>query len=244
MGTVFTIKLADCSIGVSAQFPSTRDFCRDYLTEESPVFSVAVFAEDISFEREKSIREDEKEGIPVRRFSDEYLETLALYRKIAVKLLDFDTLLFHGSAIAVDGEGYLFTAKSGAGKSTHTRLWREMFGQRAVMVNDDKPLLKISMDKVIVYGTPWDGKHRLSSNISVPLKAICILGRSETNRIGPISKSKALPVLIQQSYRPADRMAMTKTMTLVDRLGSNVKLYELHCNMKAEAAQIAFDGMQ
>lgn len=52
------------------------------------------------------------------------------YRKIAEKLVQYDVMLFHGSAVAVDGIGYLFTAKSGTGKSTHTRLWREYFGDR------------------------------------------------------------------------------------------------------------------
>ena len=105
---------------------------------ESPVyFTIVTTQSDIDFEREKSAREDTKEGIPIRHFSDAYLETLAVYRKIADHLLSCDTLLFHGSVIAVDGEGYLFTAKSGTGKSTHTRLWREYFGERAVMVNDE-----------------------------------------------------------------------------------------------------------
>ena len=45
---------------------------------------------------------------------------------------------------------------SGTGKSTHARLWRETFGDRAVMVNDDKPLLRITKDGVIAYGTPWE----------------------------------------------------------------------------------------
>ena len=65
----------------------------------------------------------------MRKYSDIYLETMAVYRKIEDKLLDYDTILFHGSAVAVDGVGYLFTAKSGTGKSTHTRLWREMLSE-------------------------------------------------------------------------------------------------------------------
>lgn len=244
MGLVFSIKLADCNVGISALFPSIREFCQDYLTQEVPAFSVKICPIDISFEREKSAHEDEVEGIPVRQFSDEYLEILAVYRKIAIKLLEFDTLLFHGSVIAVDGEGYLFTAKSGTGKSTHTRLWRQLLGKRAVMINDDKPLLKVTDNGVIAYGTPWDGKHRLSTNISVPLKAICILERSETNHIESISKRAAFPMLMQQSYRPEDTASMVKTLELVDKLGSSTKLYKLGCNMELKAAQIAFEGMQ
>lgn len=37
----------------------------------------------------------------------------------------------------------------------------------AVMLDDDKPLLRITKDGVIAYGTPWDGKHRLSESKAV-----------------------------------------------------------------------------
>ena len=159
-------------------------------------------------------------------------------------MIDYDTILFHGSVIAVDGVGYLFTAKSGTGKSTHTRLWRECFGERAVMVNDDKPLLKITHNGVIAYGTPYNGKHRLGSNISVPLKAICILIRDTVNHIEPITRNQAYTKLLQQVYRPADGEKMMKTLDLLDRLADSIKLYQLGCNMDISAAQVAYEGMQ
>ncbi len=240
----FRIKLAEQNIAISARFPYVKEYCRDYLTVEEPAFSVCIFPEDIAFEREKSACEDQLAGRAIRNFSDEYLETLAVYRKIAVKLLDDDRLLCHGSAISVDGVGYLFTAKSGTGKSTHTRLWRNLFGERAVMVNDDKPLLRIGENGVTVYGTPWDGKHRLSANLAVPLKALCILERDKENRIAPITRRDAYPMLMQQSYRPDDAAAMRKTMALVDKLGSSVSLYRLQCNMEPEAAEIAYKAMK
>ena len=236
-------KIAGKVIKISSLHKEVHSLCGEYSTTESPDFTVSIFPEDISFEREKSAREDMLEGHEIRHFQDAYLETLAVYRKIAAKLLDDDILLFHGSAIAVDGVGYLFTAKSGTGKSTHTRLWREMLGERAVMVNDDKPLLRISDGGVTVYGTPWDGKHRLSTNIAVPLKAICILERGEQNRITPITKREALPMLLQQSYRPNDDVSMTKTVTLVDGLGTSVALYRLQCNMEPRAAEISYKAM-
>ena len=198
---------------------------------------------DIEYEDERSAAEDKKEGIPVRKFSAPYLETLAVYRKIAEKMLDYDTILFHGSAVAVEGVGYLFTAKSGTGKSTHTRLWREMLGERAVMINDDKPLIKVSEKGITIYGTPWDGKHRLSTNMSVPLRAICILERAEENRIVPITKKDAYNMLIQQVYKPVEPQKLIKTLQLIDRLSENVKLYRLGCNMSPQAAEIAYRTM-
>ena len=236
-------KIADKVVEVTSIYAEVHEYCAEYLTDEPSDYSVTTTQADIDFEREKSAREDEIEGIPVRQFSDGYLEELAVYRKIAVKMLDYDTILFHGSVVAVDGVGYLFTAKSGTGKSTHTRLWREYFGDRAVMVNDDKPLLHIA-DTVTAYGTPYNGKHRLGTNTSVPLKAICILTRSAENHIEPITREQAYTMLLQQVYRPADMLKMAKTLELVDRLADSVKLYRLGCNMDISAAKIAYEGMQ
>ena len=237
-------KIADKVVEVNSIYDEVHEYCSDYQTDEPADYSITTTQADIDFEREKSAREDEIEGIPIRQFTDSYLEELAVYRKIAEKMLNFDTVLFHGSVVAVDGVGYLFTAKSGTGKSTHTRLWREYFGERAVMVNDDKPLLHIADSGVVAYGTPYNGKHRLGTNTSVPLKAICILTRSADNHIEPITREQAYTMLLQQVYRPADMLKMAKTLELVDRLADGVKLYRLGCNMDISAAKIAYEGMR
>ncbi len=239
-----TYKIADRIIEIVSLHNEVHELCRDYLCEGTPDFSVEIHPDDIEYERKRSAAEDEYEGIPVRGFTDSYLETLAVYRKIAEALIEYDTVLFHGSVIAVDGIGYLFTAKSGTGKSTHTRLWRELFGERAVMVNDDKPLLKISEDGVTAYGTPWNGKHRLSSNISVPLRAVCILKRAEENHISQVNTGEAYPMLIQQIYRPKNPVKLKKTLLLADRLAEKAKLYILGCNMDLQAAEIAYNVMK
>lgn len=242
----FVIELAEKKIQIASLHSYVYDYCKEYLCDaasEEIAFRVEIIPADIDYEREKSRAEDIKEGIPVREFSDEYLETLAVYRRIAEKLLNFDTILFHGSVIAVDGKGYLFTAKSGTGKSTHTRLWREVFEERAIMVNDDKPLLKITENGVVAYGTPWNGKHHLGKNISVPLGGICILERDKDNHIQEISYREAYTMLMQQCNRPAGAVAMVKTMNLLDKLGAEVRFYRLGCNMDKEAAIVAYNGM-
>ncbi len=239
-----TIKLAGKNISVSSLHSFVKEYCRDYLTTEQADFSVSISQSDVDNEREKSKREDIKENMPVRKFSDDYLESLAVYRKIADKLLDFDTLLFHGSAIALDGVGYLFTAKSGTGKSTHTRLWREHFGERAVMVNDDKPLIRVAEQGAAVYGTPWDGKHRLSTNISVPLKAVCILERLSENHIEEITAKQAYNMLVQQAHKPKEPEKLIKALQLIDRFTETVQLYRLGCNMDISAAETAYNAMK
>lgn len=238
-------KIADKHIEIISIFDDIHRLCLDYRSDGRPDYTVSISQSDIDYERRKSVSADIKEGIEIRKFPDSYLETLAVYRKIATFLVDFDTILFHGSVVAVDGEGYLFTAKSGTGKSTHTRLWREYFGERAVMINDDKPLINISENGIIrVYGTPWDGKHRLSTNTSVPLKALCILERAEKNHIEKITKESAYTMLLQQTNRPSDPEKTAKTLVLLDRLAEKTGLYRLGCNMNIDAAVTAYNGMK
>lgn len=237
-------RLADRLIRISSDNERLCKMCEDYRADGQPDFSVSASFEDIAFEREQSDREAAAEGREPRAWSDAYLETLAVYRQIAERMPAYDTVLFHGSAIAVDGMAYLFVAKSGTGKSTHARLWRELFGGRAVMINDDKPLVRISNDGATVYGTPWDGKHHLSSNTSAPLKAICVLERADENRIDSIAASDALPCMLRQCYRSADPEALVKTLSLIDRLMRNVGLYRMGCNMDIEAARIAYEAMR
>lgn len=237
-------KIGGKIIEINSIYEEVHTLCRDYICGQTPDFKVETSQPNIDYEREKSAMEDKKEGLSIRNYPDSYLETLAVYRKIAENLLAYDTILFHGSVIAVDGIGYLFTAKSGTGKSTHTRLWREYFGERAVMVNDDKPLLQITENGVITHGTPWDGKHHLSENISVPLKAICILTRAEENHIEQISKSMAFPMLLQQAYRPQNVLKMQKTLDTLDRISDTIALYKLGCNMEIEAVETAYHAMK
>ena len=208
-------KIADKVAEINSIYEQVHNYCADYQTDEKADYYVSITQADIDFERKKSDRERALEGNTDVDYSDSYLEQLAVYRKIAEKMIDYNTILFHGSVIAVDGEAYLFTAKSGTGKSTHTRLWRKYLGKKAVMVNDDKPLLKITEEGVTAYGTPYNGKHRLGADISVPLKAICVLTRAEYNYIIPVSRGEVYHMLVQQTYRPADIMLMQKTLSLL-----------------------------
>ena len=237
----FCIRIADNTIGLRTKSGKTWEQCEKYLTDLEPDFVVAVESEDIARMRESAVREDILEGKEPQSYSDAYLETLAVYRKICEKMVDYDTVLMHGSVVAVDNQAYLFTAKSGTGKSTHTRYWREVFGERAVMVNDDKPLLKLTEDGVLACGTPWDGKHRLSTNVCVPLKAICILERGEDNEIYPISAQEALPMVFQQTHRPKK---LGKYMEIIDKLTQRVRFYRLRCNLSPDAAKVAYEAMK
>ncbi|MBQ7220228.1 MAG: hypothetical protein IJS28_04530 [Synergistaceae bacterium] len=231
---IYTYTFAHKNIAVDSLYPEVHKYCAAYRTDKEPDFTVSITQSDIDYERTKSGSEG---------YSDSWLEISAVHRKIAERMPFFSTILIHGSALSVDGEAYMFTAPSGTGKSTHAGLWRELLGGRVVMVNDDKPLIHID-DEAVVFGTPFCGKERLGTNIAVPLKAICILGRSEENHIAVITAREAYAEIFRQTYRPGDRAAFTRTLELIDRLGQIVKFYRLGCNMNLEAAELAYTAMK
>ena len=213
-------------------------FCREYLCDEEPDCTVVLSQEDIDAER-KLIQDERRNQI----FSDAYLETLALYRKLALPLLDRNTIIFHGSVVVKDGWAYLFTAPSGTGKTTHTRLWLDHISDCEVL-NGDKPLLRVVKDSVLACGTPWQGKENYGKNMICPLKAICLLARDEENHIESISMKEAFSTLIKQTHRPNDSQALLKIVKILDVIGSRVGLYSLGCNMDPAAATVSYEGMR
>lgn len=239
----FTIEIAGLVTCVQPMFFSTREYCRSYLTEKRPEFYVEVTPEDLVRQRELLDQEADEEGLRRRKFTEPFLERAVIQDKLAQKLLERNTLLLHGSTVAVDGNAYLFTAPCGTGKSTHTRLWREVFGDRAVMVNDDKPFLKITTEGVLAYGSPWSGKHGLATNICVPLKGICLLQRGTENEIRPLAPEYGIALLREQAHIPEDSALRGSVFALVDALLEKVPLWEMSCNKEPVAAEIAYRAM-
>ena len=240
----FRIKIAGKTTAVTSLYDSTKDYCRAYLTEEEPDHAVTVSREDLAFEQEFLRQEAIEEGIKIRTFTDPFLDRAAIQRKVAEHLLHSGVLLFHGSAVALDGQGYLFTADCGTGKSTHTRFWRQVFGDRAAMINDDKPFLKITGEGVLACGAPWSGKHGLDSNITAPLKGICILRRGSKNTIRPISAEEAMDMLRKQACLPRDPDDLPLWEALVNRLADTVPLWEMACTKDPEAALVSQSAME
>ena len=240
----FVMEIAGLVVGVQPLFQSTREYCRPYLSDKTPEFLVTVTPEDLVFQQALLEQEAVEEGIKIRKFTEPFLERATIQRKVADRLLLQDTLMFHGSTVAVDGKAYLFTGPCGTGKSTHTRLWRELFGHRAVMVNDDMPFLQITPNGVLAYGSPWSGKHGLATNICAPLQGICFLQRGVENEIHPTTPEQANATVHRQMHTPLDEALQSKAFSLADRLAETVPLWEMRCNMQLSAAEISYRAMR
>lgn len=231
-------KIADVIFDTNHIYGYTENLCRKYLYKgDKPSDFVAEVTEaDILCEKEK----EGAEGFP-----DAYLESLALFRKLCDYVLRYGNgTIFHSSAVAVDGEAYLFTAPSGTGKSTHARLWKEMLGDKLVYINDDKPIIRFIDGDFYVYGTPWNGKHHLDTDGRAKIKAICEIRRGEQNSIERVSPKDMVGVVFNQTLRPEELSDMDKYLALADKLLTSVSLYRLHCNISAEAAELSYNTMK
>ena len=159
------------------------------------------------------------------------------------KLLQHGGLMLHSSAVVVDGKAYLFTADSGTGKSTHTGLWLKLFGDRAYILNDDKPAIRALEDGVFAYGTPWSGKTDMNINVKAPIAGICFLERSENNWIERVDSNTALAGILNQTIRPFEMKGMDLLLSHIEKVITNVPVFKMGCNISHEAAIMAHREM-
>ena len=170
----------------------------------------------------------------------EYMLTAAVFYK---QLLDYEGFMLHSSAVVADNKAYLFSADSGTGKSTHTELWLKLFGDKAYILNDDKPALRLIDGIWYAFGTPWSGKCPTSVNKQVPLGGIAMIERAEENEIYPFYGPEAIRQVLAQVNRPKAAEYRIKLLELLDKLFNTVPIYKLKCNMDISAAILSYETM-
>lgn len=162
----------------------------------------------------------------------------------AARILKYNGFVLHSSAIAYDGNAYLFSANSGTGKSTHTGFWQEVFGkENVVYINDDKPAIREINGVFYAAGSPFSGKSDLSNNIIVPLKAVCFIHRSEQNEIKRLSSSEAMELLFGQILRPTRPESINLLFEILDSFFTKVPVYSLGVTYSPDSAKFAYEAL-
>ncbi len=228
---MFTVRLAELNIAIDNKYKYIEDMCKDYIVDDIADFTVTVTEDEIKAEANMG------------DYTPGYLESLAVYRKIANKIIEYDGFLLHGVVISIDNTGIAFCARSGVGKTTHTMLWKNEFGKKCLIVNGDKPLIRIIEGIVYAYGTPWAGKEGFNENIRTQLKKVCFLKRGEFNEICRCKKKDALEHIMSQVFIPQNGMKVIKTMDLIDKFIKITDIYILKCTIDVYAVKTAYDGM-
>ena len=227
----FRIKIANKVLDINAFNETTKRYCKNFLSEEEPDYVITMVEEDL--ENESSNSADGKVYVNE--------EISALYRKIANIFVNDGIIVFHGSSFMVGSQGFLITARSGVGKSTHSRLLSELLGEDFIYINDDKPLLFVD-ESVTVYSSPWNGKERRGNNVSAPLKAIMFLSRSETPSFRKIVNKEEIYIkMLSQIYLPKEKDLREKALKIADKLLRKVNFYEINVNQDIESAKMTYE---
>ncbi len=227
---MFYIEIANIPIGIENRYNEVYEISKDYLTKKPPSFTVFADDDDLAFEAAKTDEVSRKEG----------LESIALYRKIADSIWKYDAFVFHGAVVNYEGKAYLFTAKSGVGKTTHIRLWLRAFGEKAKILNGDKPVIRVIDGQVFISGTPWRGKEQYGEPGLLPLAGIAFLERSSENCAYPETPDNAIKRFATQAYIPkTEPLSGTRMLRLFNKVLTEVPLITLKCNMDIDAAKVA-----
>ncbi len=174
----------------------------------------------------------------------EMVEYLLSGTRFYKALVNYDGFMLHSSAVVLDGKAYLFSADSGVGKSTHTSLWLKRF-ENAFILNDDKPALRIMGSKVMVYGTPWNGKGENNVNTCAELGGIAFIYRNDENIIERMSTTAALRRLLQQTaHRKFNPEVMDKLLNIWDTMLQKYPVYSFGLRPDLESVDLAYRTMR
>ncbi|MBQ7800868.1 MAG: hypothetical protein IJ375_00925 [Oscillospiraceae bacterium] len=207
--------------------------CRDYLYDGDATADIVI--------REDAYDPEKHPGI----FSADQLAYMESGRQFHSRLLEHNGLYLHASAVVKDGKAFLFSGRSGAGKSTHTSLWQQELGEDVVVINDDKPALRCLDGVWYAYGTPWCGKDGINRNMKAPLAGICFLKQAKHNQIRRLSAQEALQRLLGQTiWKVYEVKYLDLLMARMDELITNIPVFELENRPEAAAAQLSYTTMR
>ena len=156
----------------------------------------------------------------------------------------YNGLMLHASAAALGGRAYLFSGPCGRGKSTHTHLWQQPFGEAVQVFNDDKPALRRLDGRWYAYGTPWCGKDGINLNQKWPLGGICFLEKSQENRIRRLPAAEALPLILAQTTYRLQPHSMELLLASLDSLLREIPVFLLENRPEEAAARLSFETMR
>lgn len=230
MKYVFTIEIAGVPIRINCNSEKIEKYCKNFVVERQPEITVC------SNESEANDFFNLGEG------SRDYCEMLSVFKAVAEKLPLTDRFLLHGAGIKYKNDGIIFLASSGVGKTTHINLWKKYLGERAEIINGDKPVLKEEKGAIFFYDSPWHGKEGYGNGTKAELKAFCVIKRAKQNKITAISQKQALKEIVNRLYLPENELAVEKTLTFMEKL-VNIPFFLLECNMEKEAFLTAFSKL-
>ena len=223
----------DFVVELHNRYPHLENQCQFFLYEgdRETDFVVSVTDEEMMQEAKVSQHPDSKG----------YLESVCAYRKLCMQIPHRNAMLLHASVVEAEGRGIAFFARSGVGKTTHTRHWIRTYFPKVNIVNGDKPIIRFFDGVPYAYGTPWAGKEGIYRLVRTELKDLCLIERASVNEVTPLSKEEALNLIMLQIFLPQDPQAAMATLDMVEKLLENCNLWRIRCTPDRESAVVAYE---
>ncbi len=229
---MFMCRICDLNIAVENIHPAIPSRFTDYMIDAcSPDITVSFTEAEVA---------DELAKCPANGI--EYSEFMLIFRKLTLAALEFNTFFFHSSVVKHEDEAYIFTGKSGAGKSTHSLLWVEHFG--AEIINGDKPLFRLINGEFYAYGSPWAGKENFHKNDKAKIKAVAFIEQSTELSVSRMSVAEVLGELFNQTVYMNEPHQNAVLLRLIDKFLSDIPFYRLRCDISKKAAELSKKAMK
>lgn len=151
------------------------------------------------------------------------------------RLVASGTSVVHAGAVAFDGQGLLFCGRSGAGKTTLSRLCRDA---GATLLNDDRQFVWSDARGAWMAPTPWHGLEPEVNHRTVPLRAILHLRHAPSTALTPIEGAAAVARLLGNTVAPfyfAD--AMERVLAISEGLTARTPSYDLAFTPTSDAVR-------
>lgn len=131
-------------------------------------------------------------------------------------------IMIHGSGVVSGGKGWIFTGRSGSGKTTMARIF-DSAGDR--VVHDDRLVLRRESSGWVMHNTPV---YRNDEPRSAPLDHLWVIRHGAANVSEPVAGAEAVAMIlancIQQNW---DREAASRLAAAADDLASSVRVSRL-----------------
>lgn len=145
--------------------------------------------------------------------------------------------LLHSASFLYKGRAWLFSGRSGTGKSTHTNLWRQNYG--VDLLNGDLNMLGIQDGRLYVYGQPWCGTSGICTEKSYFLGGITFLRQAPDNRCVELQAPESILAVLQRMISPAwEKHLLQRNIEFAEKAAKECPVWRLYCTPEKEAAQV------
>jgi len=145
--------------------------------------------------------------------------------------------IFHAAGWIKNNGACMFAGKSGAGKSTISKLINKITGDTPI--SDDRVAVRKLGQTLTAFGTPWPGDAGYAINTSAPLKAMFFLEKGAENRIIQLNTKDAISHLMPvASILWYDKGKVEKMMSFCEDLIMSIPMFRLTFSADGEVVKM------